>query len=95
MSKILNRGGISKRGWDQTSCLLRVIEILLLFPHIFLIKLDIYVYNNLICLFICKCQQRATQQRAAKRHLRFSYISILTNLLRTDNEMKSVKTIYN
>ena len=28
------------------------------------------------------------------RHLKFSYISILTNL-RTDNEMKSVKTIYN
>ena len=29
------------------------------------------------------------------RHLKFSYISILTNLLRTDNETKSVKTIYN
>ena len=28
-------------------------------------------------------------------HLKFSYISILTNLLRTDNETKSVKTIYN
>ena len=30
-----------------------------------------------------------------KRHLKFRYISILTNLLRTDNETKSVKTIYN
>ena len=29
------------------------------------------------------------------RHLKFRYISILTNLLWTDNEMKSVKTIYN
>ena len=29
------------------------------------------------------------------RHLKFSYISILTNLLWTDNELKSVKTIYN
>ena len=28
------------------------------------------------------------------RHLKFRYISILTNL-RTDNEMKSVKTMYN
>ena len=28
-------------------------------------------------------------------HLKFCYISILTNLLRTDNETKSVKTIYN
>ena len=28
------------------------------------------------------------------RHLKFSYVSILTNLLRTDNETKSVKTIY-
>ena len=28
------------------------------------------------------------------RHLKFCYISILTNLLRTDNETKSVKTIY-
>ena len=29
------------------------------------------------------------------RHLKFHYILILTNLLWTDNEMKSVKTIYN
>ena len=29
------------------------------------------------------------------RHLKFRYISIITNLLRTDNETKSVKTIYN
>ena len=31
----------------------------------------------------------------ATRHLKFRYISILTNLRRTDNETKSVKTIYN
>ena len=30
-----------------------------------------------------------------RRHLKFRYISILTNLLRTDNETKSGKTIYN
>ena len=29
------------------------------------------------------------------RHFKFCYISILTNLLRTGNETKSVKTIYN
>ena len=29
------------------------------------------------------------------RLLKFRYISILTNLLRTDNETKTVKTIYN
>ena len=29
------------------------------------------------------------------RHIKFRYISILTNLLRTDNETESVKTIYN
>ena len=29
------------------------------------------------------------------RHLKFCYLSILTNLLRTDNETKSVKAIYN
>ena len=29
------------------------------------------------------------------RLLKFRYILILTNLLRTDNEMKSVKTTYN
>ena len=28
------------------------------------------------------------------RHLKFSYVSILANLVRTDNETKSVKTIY-
>ena len=30
-----------------------------------------------------------------RRYLTFSYISIFTNLVWTDNEMKSVKTIYN
>ena len=29
------------------------------------------------------------------RHLKFHYISILTNLLWTDNETKTGKTIYN
>ena len=29
------------------------------------------------------------------RHLKFRYISILTSLLRFENETKSVKTIYN
>ena len=29
------------------------------------------------------------------RHLKFRYLSILTNLLRTDNETKRVKTICN
>ena len=29
------------------------------------------------------------------RRLKFCYTSILTNLLRTDNATKSVKTIYN
>ena len=29
------------------------------------------------------------------RHLKFRYISILRNLLRTDNETKNVITIYN
>ena len=28
------------------------------------------------------------------KHLRFSHISILTNLVQTDNKTKSVKTIY-
>ena len=29
------------------------------------------------------------------RHLKFRYISILTNLLGTENETKNVRTIYN
>ena len=29
------------------------------------------------------------------RHLKFRYISILTNLLGTENETKNVKTVYN
>ena len=29
------------------------------------------------------------------RNLKFGYISFFTNLLRTDNETKSVNTIYN
>ena len=40
----------------------------------------------------------STNISSTARHLKFSYISILTNLLRTGNETKSaksVKTIYN
>ena len=33
--------------------------------------------------------------KSTKRHLKYSYISIFINLLRTDNETKSVKTTYN
>ena len=33
--------------------------------------------------------------KSTTRHLKYSYISIFTNLLRTDNETKSVKPIYN
>ena len=39
--------------------------------------------------------QMATNINSSTRHLRFSYISILTNLLQTDNEIKSVKIMYN
>ena len=35
----------------------------------------------------------STNINSTTRHLKFSYISILTNLLRTDNETESVKTI--
>ena len=43
----------------------------------------IYIYIYIYILYI------------TTRHLNLSYISILTNLLRTVNETKSVKTIYN
>ena len=33
--------------------------------------------------------------KSTTRHLRYIYISIFTNLLRTDSETKSVKPIYN
>ena len=42
-----------------------------------------------VCMYVCMYIDKTT------RHLKFRYISILTNLLRTDNETKSVKTIYN
>ena len=32
--------------------------------------------------------------KVTSRHLKFSFILILTNLLQTENETKSVKTIY-
>ena len=47
---------------------------------------SIYIYINIyIYIYI----------NETTRYLKFRYISILTNLLRTDNETKSVKTIYN
>ena len=39
--------------------------------------------------------QMLTNINSTTRCLKFCYISILTNLLRTDNETKSVKTIFN
>ena len=39
--------------------------------------------------------QMSTNINSTTRHLRFNYILILTNLPWTDNETKSVKTIYN
>ena len=41
------------------------------------------------------CMKMSQNINETTRHLKFRYISILTNLLRTDNEKKSVKTIYN
>ena len=57
------------------------------------IYIYIYINNNLIGLFIYL--QMSTNINSTTRHLRFSYVSILTNLLRTDNETKCVETIYN
>ena len=42
----------------------------------------VYIY---MCIYV----------KSTTRHLNLSYISILTNLLRTVKETKSVKTIYN
>ena len=46
---------------------------------------DIYIY-----IYI-----NVKKYNSTTRHLTYSYISILTNLLRSENETKSVKTICN
>ena len=38
--------------------------------------------------------QMSQNINSTTRHFKFSYISILTNFLRTDNETKNEKTIY-
>ena len=68
-----------------------------LFAFVYLcifVYLFIYCVHTIyiMCLFLWKCQKNI---KSTTRHLKFSYISIFTNLLWTDNEMKSVKTIYN
>ena len=45
--------------------------------------------------FYPRMSQNVKKYNSTTKHLRYSYISIITNLLRTDNETKSVKTIYN
>ena len=54
-------------------------------------KMYIYTIQRNIPFY----QQMSTNINSKTRHLRFSYISILTNLLRTDNETKILITIYN
>ena len=49
------------------------------------------IYNNLICFLSANVKK----YNSTMRRLRNIYISILTNLPRTDNETKSVKTMYN
>ena len=52
-------------------------------------KIEIYIYIYIYYL------KKSTNISSTTRPLKFSYISILTNLLQTDNETKSVKAIYN
>ena len=44
-----------------------------------------FIYRNFVCLFLCKCLYTI-------RYI--CYISIFTNLLGTNNEIKRVKTIH-
>ena len=53
------------------------------------------VSYTLVTLYMPFYLQMSQNINSTTRHLKFSYISILTNLLRTDNETKSVKTICN
>ena len=48
-------------------------------------------YPKTICPSYMKMSENINEMM---KHLKFCYISILTNLLQTDNETKSVKTIY-
>ena len=50
----------------------------------------IYIYKFNIPFYLLSAN--VNKYNSTTRHLKFSYISILTNLLRTDNESKSVKT---
>ena len=55
----------------------------------------IVIYTIYIVLYMPLYMKMSENINETTRHLKFRYISILTNLLRTDNETKSVKTIYN
>ena len=54
----------------------------------------IYIYIYIYRLYMPLYLKMSENINETTRHLKFCYISILTNLLRTDNETKSVKTIY-
>ena len=54
-------------------------------------KIEIYIYIYIYIYYL----KKSTNISSTTRPLKFSYISILTNLLQTDNETKSVKAIYN
>ena len=56
--------------------------------------LNVYIFMY-ICFFICKCHKILQSINSTARHLKCSSISILTNLLRTENKTKIVKTLYN
>ena len=47
----------------------------------------IYIYIYIINNFMSFCLSNVKKYNLTRRHLSYSYISILTNLLRTDNEI--------
>ena len=57
------------------------------------IYIYIYIYKTIMTLYAFFFEN-VKNINSTTRHLKYSYISIFTNLLGTDNETKSVKPIY-
>ena len=74
-----------KKSADPFSTVLHVYIVYILYTH-----MQIYMQISLLCSFLM-----SQYKKLAKRHfLKCSYILIFTNLLWTDNETETEKTIY-
>ena len=84
----------ASNNFQKSSTLYFIVYFIIQEYHMY-IKISGHIYIYIYISYHVFLSENVTKYNSTTRRLRFSYVLILTNLLRTDNETESVKTIYN